>query len=160
MFDPAFHVRDGFACGKEPLDRYLRQQAGQDVRRSMNTLFCATEGTTSDVLGYFTLSACSLRLADVPIELARRLPSYPDLPAYLIGRLAVDQRVQGQALGALLLADALTRCANDRIAAWAVVVEALDEDAHSFYEAFGFIATSVRSRLFLPTATVESREAP
>ena len=54
--------RADFTCGVEPLDRYLRTQAGQDVRRRVAVCFLMMEGDT--VAGYYTLSATSVLLAD------------------------------------------------------------------------------------------------
>ena len=72
-----------------------------------------------------------------------------------MGRLAVDQNFKGQGLGGALLADALDRAANAEIAAYALVVDAKDESAASFYRHHGFIALPVSTRtLFLPLATV------
>ena len=109
------------------------------------------------VLGYYTLSASVLTLADLPDDLARKLPRYPQLPVTLLGRLAVDQATKGQGLGEHLLLDALNRSLThaDQIAAMAVVVDAKDESAASFYRRFGFIALQAEpSRLFLPMRLV------
>jgi len=48
------------------------------------------------VPGYDTLSASVLTLADLPDELARKLPRCPQLPVTLLGRLAVDQSAGAQ----------------------------------------------------------------
>ena len=58
----------------------------------------------------------------------------------LLVRLAVDRTQQGTVLGKALLADALSRAleACDAIAARAVLVHAIDEEAVAFYQKFGF----------------------
>ena len=71
--------------------------------------------------------------------------------------VAVDQATKGQGLGEHLLLDALNRSLThaDQIAAMAVVVDAKDESAASFYRRFGFIALQAEpSRLFLPMRLV------
>ena len=62
------------------------------------------------------------------------------MPAVLLGRLAVDVSVQGRGLGAFLLGDALTRAlsASERIGIRLVIVHALDAEARTFYEHWGF----------------------
>ena len=37
------HDRGSFACGVESLDRYLKTQAGQDLRRKANAVFVLSE---------------------------------------------------------------------------------------------------------------------
>ena len=102
------HDRSAFSCGEPALDRYLREQAGQDARRRVAAPFVAsTDGMK--VLGFYTLSATSIQLADVPVALAKKLPRYPRLPATLLGRLATDLSARGVGLGRLLLVDAIAR---------------------------------------------------
>jgi hypothetical protein len=45
----------------------------------------------------------------MPADLARKLPRYDAIPAVRIGQLARDERVRGQGVGELLLADAVRR---------------------------------------------------
>jgi GNAT superfamily N-acetyltransferase len=125
------HDRTAFHCGAEALDRYLKQQARQDADKRVAAPFVAVRLPDTVVLGYYTLSASVLTLTDLPDELARKLPRYPQLPVTLLGRLAVDQSTKGQGLGEHLLLDALRRSLAhaDQIAAMAVVVDAKDEAA-------------------------------
>lgn len=144
----------GFSCGVEALDRYLRAQAGQDSRRRVATCFVLV-GEDGSVAGYYTLSATSISLVDLPTEIAKRLPRYPAIPATLMGRLAVDRRLRGHGLGELLLFDAFSRTLRSEIASFAFVVDAKDEPAQAFYEHYGFRRLpSAGRRLFLPLAEV------
>jgi hypothetical protein len=87
--DPAFitealaskHDRSSFTCGVEPLDRYLQQQATQDIRRRIASCFVMVEKATGAVAGYHTISATSLLLTDLPEAQAKRLPRHPLVPA-------------------------------------------------------------------------------
>lgn len=147
------HDRTAFSCGAEALDRYLKQQARQDADKRVAAPFVAVRAPDTRVLGYYTLSASVLTLANLPDELARKLPRYPQLPVTLMGRLAVDRSAKGQGLGEHLLLDALHRSLvhADQIAAMAVVVDAKDESAASFYRHFGFLPLQVQPcRLFVP----------
>jgi GNAT superfamily N-acetyltransferase len=89
--------------------------------------------------GFYTLSSASLRLADLPQDVARRLPRYPLVPATLIGRLAIDRRYHGQGWGGFLLLDAVHRCVRSDIASFAVLVDAIDDGAHAFYLHHSFL---------------------
>jgi predicted GNAT family N-acyltransferase len=151
------HDRTAFHCGADALDRYLKQQARQDADKRVAAPFVAVNPPDTRVLGYYTLSASVLTLTDLPDEQARKLPRYPQLPVTLLGRLAVDQSARGQRLGEHLLLDALHRSLThaDQIAAMAVVVDAKDEIAASFYRHYGFIPLQAQpKRLFVPMRVV------
>ena len=151
------HDRTAFHCGAEELDRYLKQQARQDADKRVAAPFVAVRPPETVVLGYYTLSASVLTLTDLPDELARKLPRYPQLPVTLLGRLAVDQATKGQGLGEHLLLDALHRSLThaDQIAAMAVVVDAKDENAAAFYQHYGFIPLQNQPRrLFVPMRSI------
>ncbi len=132
------HDRSAFSCGVPALDGYLREQAGQDARRRVAAPFVASSDHVR-VLGFYTLSATSIQLTEVPAELAKKLPRYPRLPATLLGRLATDLSARGFGLGRYLLIDAITRAVRSEIASFALVLEAKDETAASFYERESFI---------------------
>jgi GNAT superfamily N-acetyltransferase len=151
------HDRTAFRCGAEALDRYLKQHARQDADKRVAAPFVAVNLPDARVLGYYSLSASVLSLVDLPDELARKLPRYPQLPVTLLGRLAVDQSAKGHGLGEHLLLDALDRSLAhaSQIAAMAVVVDAKDEDAALFYRYYGFLPLQAQpSRLFVPMTTV------
>lgn len=141
--------RSTFRSGSEPLDRYLREQVGQDVRRRVAACFVALSGER--IAGYYTLASASLLLTDLPSSLGRKLPRYPTVPAVRMGRLAVDRTYQGQGLGGALLADALDRAMRAEIAAYALLVDAKDAAAAAFYRHHGFVALpDTALSLFLP----------
>ena len=150
-FDKARHDRSGFECGESSLDRYLAQQATQDIRRDVASLFCFVDETSGRVGGYYTLCASSALLADIPAELSRRLPPYRDVPAVLLGRLAVRRDLQGAGAGQDLLFDAIVRSRSLPIAAWCLLVDAINERAAAWYASYGFAAlTDSPTRLLVP----------
>ncbi len=151
------HDRAQFSCGNLALDRYLQLQARQDAEKSVAAPFVLTEGRTHRVLGYYTLSASVVNADELPDSLVRKLPRYPQLPVILLGRLALDVSMRGQGLGQFLLMDALHRClqAVVNIAAMAVVVDAKDDAAETFYSHFGFLPFQAHPRrLFLSMKVV------
>ena len=103
------HDRLGFSCGSDPLDQYLRTQAGQDARKRVAAPFVLCEGESHAVLGYYTLSAIGVDIGAWPENVAKRLPRYPVVPATLMGRLAIAKQLQGQCAGEHLLMNALHR---------------------------------------------------
>lgn len=111
------------------------------------------------IAGYYTLNAHMMRLDAIPAAFRGKLPRYPNVPATLLGRLAVDSAYRGQHLGNGLLFDALRRVqlASQEIATWALVVDALNDSARAFYEHYGFIRLEDDPyRLFLPLSMFES----
>jgi len=148
--------RDAFTCGHEALDRYFRTQATQDIRRRIATCFVAVENASDRIAGFYTLAAASIPTNDLPADIIKKLPRYPTLPAVRIGRLAVDVNFQGRGLGAGLLADALRRILVSPSAAFAMLVDAKDDNAVAFYERYGFRTLVGHARtLYLPIATAE-----
>jgi len=148
------HDRAGFSCGVDPLDRYLKTQAGQDIRRRVSNCFVALPDGTATIAGFYTLAAASIPIHDLPENETPRLPRYPVLPAALIGRLAVDQGFRGQQLGATLLFDAVLRALRADPAVLTVIVDAKDDVAAAFYLRHGFLRFASRpSSLFLPIDT-------
>ena len=154
----AHHDRDAFSCGIDSLDRYLRSQAGQDVRRRANGVFILVAADAVEtVLGYYTLCATSLPQGDVPAAARKHVPRYPLVSATLIGRLAVSRTRQGDGLGSLLLADAVRRAyaSAETVGSSMLVVDALNERAAAFYESFGFQPLPESLRLVLPMRSIE-----
>ncbi len=152
------HNRNAFSCGNQTLDRYLQKIARQDASRGFAAPFVAvTETDPQTILGYYTLSSFSIDLGDLPEDIVRKLPSYSKVPFTLLGRLAIDQSHQHQKLGKILLYNALQRvlAGSSQIGSHAVVVDAIDDNAISFYQHFGFIQFPDNpSRLFLPMKTI------
>lgn len=148
------HQRASFDCGEETLDRYFRTQVTQDVRRRVAHCFVAIEAASGQIAAYYTLSAASIPMTDLPPEESKRLPRYPAIPGVRIGRLPVDRRFQGRGLGSAMLADATARTIQADIAAWMLIVDAKNDAAVAFYQRheFRLISGSPRT-LFLPIAT-------
>ncbi len=151
------HDRDGFSCGVESLDAYLKTQASQDMRRKANAVFVLVpEGAPSKIAGYFTLCACGLSPGAIPEEARKHLPRYPMVSATLLGRLAVGKELQGRGIGSILLAKALAKAYENAavVGSSMVVVDAIDENAAGFYQAHGFISLPESMRLILPMRTI------
>lgn len=160
------HDRATFSCGEATLDRYIRQSAGQDMRRRVTVVYVLVDAAAPrTIAGFYTLSASSVSLHDFPLEMARQLPKYPLVPVALVGRLASSLHCQGQGCGALLIVDALARsCAISEtgMGVAAVVVDAKTEQVTAFYEKYGFIRFhgTTPPRLFIPIRTAQQALSP
>jgi hypothetical protein len=160
LFDSAKHCRIDFCCGQVSLDNYIRKQASQDVKRKVSTIFVLIDDSDSkfNILGYYTLSAYTVEIENLEQSFAKKLPRYPQLPATLLGRLAIDNQHKSKGFGEIMLFDALKKAiaVSKQIASLAVIAEALDENAVSFYLKYGFQKFHQDSmKLYLPIKSIE-----
>lgn len=152
------HYRAVFSCGQDSLDRYLKEQATQEIKKRVAAVYVATLDGRA-IAGYYTLSQYAIEAGELPSELIQQLhlPKYERLPATLLGRLARSEEFKGTGIGDVLIMDALHRALEHSrsIASVAVVVDAIDEKARAFYERYGFVNLSNHpNRLFVPMKTV------
>ena len=151
------HKKSDFSCGKEMLDTYIHKQANQDVKRKLSACFVINETETNLIKGYYTLSNNSIPSEFIPDQIRKKLPgTYETIPTTLLGRLAIDDKFQGQGIGKLILIDALKRSyeISKTIGSFAVVVDPIDQDAENFYNKYGFIKLPDSGKMFLPMKTI------
>jgi GNAT superfamily N-acetyltransferase len=153
-FDPSSHDVSAFSCGRPVLDDWLRESAAGALARKVATTFVRTTPGSKAVVAYYSLAGHLILREDLPRTVGHGSPRH--VPAVLLARLAVDRSLQGSGAGADLLVDALGRvvAASRPVAARFVVVDALDDDAHRFYEHFGFTSLDGR-RLVRKVSAVE-----
>ncbi len=125
-----------FNSGELGLDEWLRRSAHHaEAIRSGRTWVWTRAGS---VLAYFALAGHVIERHSIPHQIGRGSPER--IPAVLIARLALHRDLHGQGLGGTLLADASRRIvdATDIVAARFVVVDAISDDAASFYTHYGY----------------------
>lgn len=152
------HNRKDFDCGKDLLDNYLKNQAGQDIKRKLSACFVLAEKETNCIQGYYTLSNNSIPLSSFPEQIKRKLPqSYKSIPTTLLGRLAIENDCKGKGLGKILLIDALRRSyeISKEICSFAVVVDPIDREAELFYENYDFIKLPDSEKMFIAIRTLK-----
>ena len=138
--DPALHDRTGFGCGVPELDDYLHRFAVQHSRKGISTVHVLVETDRPDlILGYYTLSAAQVDMLQLSSADQKKLPRYP-IPCFRMGRLACRSDQRGRGLGKLLMGCAVDRClqARKQVAAFALIVDAKNAQAKTFYEHYGF----------------------
>ena len=132
-------VRDGFHCGIASLDTWLVEHApGADAAGSARTYVVIDDGQDR-VVGYYALTVASLEREAATGRATKGMPRHP-IPAMLLARLAVDESVQGEGVGAMLLADAMQRTllVAEETGIRLLLVHAVNDEARSFYLHFGF----------------------
>lgn len=143
------HDRTAFDCGTDDLNRYLREQAGQNSRRDISRTYVAVVASDpARIGGYYTLTLRSIGFRELPKE--KRLPRYP-IPLIHLGRLGVAVGEQGKGLGRLLLLDAFSRALSisDEGGGYAIEVVALNQQAARFYAKYGFVPVDDEDPLHL-----------
>lgn len=129
-----------FDCGVQDLNEYLRRYAAQNHRKDLGRTFVLVPAEGAPLaLAYHTLCMAQVSFQTLPESLRKSLPRYP-VPAVRLARLAVDRKWQSKGLGEILLVDAIFRAlaASRSVAAKFMVVDALNENAESFYLRYGF----------------------
>ncbi|HEU0191235.1 MAG TPA: GNAT family N-acetyltransferase [Mycobacterium sp.] len=149
------HTLEGFDCGKEPLNTWLVEQARRADSNGVAHVYVWARLGEARVCAYFAIC---------PTEVVRKndgvsgpmAGGYSRVPGYLIARLAIDTSLHGQGYGRQLLLDALSKIvAASRIGGGRlIVVDAIDDDAQSFYEHYHFVPVRNREhRLVMKVST-------
>jgi GNAT superfamily N-acetyltransferase len=133
----AAHDVSAFSCGKPALDRWLQTRALANQEKGFTVVMVVHEG--GRVIGYYGLAPTSIIPARLPRTIRTGQPPDP-VPCLLLGQLATDQDWAGKGIGAGLLKHALYRCvvASRLIGGRALLVNAVDDDAATFWRRWGF----------------------
>nr|WP_314739316.1 GNAT family N-acetyltransferase [uncultured Haemophilus sp.] len=147
--------RNTFSCHVKALENYFHRYVSQDVKKGLAKCFVLIDHQQGKIIGYYTLSALSVSIADIPQERIHKGIPYPHIPAVLLGRLAIDDAFQKQGYGKFLIVDAMHKIKHTSVAAALLVVDAKDDNAVSFYKKLGFIAFQEKPRkLFYPLTNI------
>ena len=155
----AGHDKINFDSGVPELDRYLKIQANQDMKRHLSSVFVLGD-ESGHIIGYYAISQYSLTLDEFPEQVSKKLPIKRKIACTLLGRLAVDRRYRGRGYGEELLFHALNKALaiSKEIASFAVIVDAKNEEAKRFYEKYDFLSLKdMPLRLFIPMKGLEQK---
>jgi len=158
------HDWDGFDCGNEPLNLFLKQTARRHASRGISRTFVLVEegaAGSKPILGYFSLNLCQIKSESLSAEEAKKLPR--DVSGIRLGRLAVAKEYQRQGIGKTLLVAAMGKFIDifNTAGGIGLFVDAKDDDAKRYYEQFGFISLpSNELELYLPVMTIQEALTP
>ena len=153
------HDRDGFDCGSEPLNLFLKQTARQHAERGISRTFVLVDeaaATPKPIVGFFSLNICQIKSESLAPQEAKKQPR--DVAGVRLGRLAVAKAHQRQGIGKTLLVAAMGKFMEIFNSAGGIgfFVDAKDQDAKLYYEQFGFVPMpSNELELFLPVKTIQ-----
>jgi len=145
------HDQSNFCCEQNSLTEYLKNQAGQDIKKSLAACFVLLD-KENYIKGFYTLSNHSLGRNEIPEKHRKKVPKNYTVPVTLLGRLARDISVRGTGAGEHLLLDALNRShkiSQKGIGSMAVVVDPINDAATAFYGRYGFVQLLDSGKMFL-----------
>ncbi len=142
------HDLAAFDSGESVLDDWLRERALRNLQIAASRTYVVCRGETTRVAGYFALTMGQILARETLGAMRRNMPQ--QIPAVVLGRLAIDRAWQGRGLGRALLADVVRRSlrASADVSARLVIVHAISPSAEAFYLHHGF------TRLPVPTPTL------
>lgn len=145
------HDVGSFASGVESLDHWLKHRALKNQATGASRTFVLCEGQS--VRAYYALASSAVIVDAAPGRFRRNMPD--PIPVVVLGRLAVDQSLQGRGLGRALVRDAGLRVlqAADTIGIRGMIVHALSDEAKSFYERIGFEPSPIDPMMLMVTLT-------
>ena len=132
-----------FDCGNDALNLWLKRFAWANVQNDSARVYVAHRRDRV-VVGCHALTARSVSRGEAPERMGHGVAAHP-IGVVVLGRLAVDRAQQGKGLGTTLLQNALLRAehAADTVGVRAVLVQAIDAAARSFYLRYGFSPSPV-----------------
>jgi GNAT superfamily N-acetyltransferase len=133
------HRLEGFDCGEPALNDWLTRRALGNQKAGTRRTWVVIDKPIGMVVAYYASSTASVMRAAAPRRIARDQPA--DLPAILLGRMALDSHHQGKGLGGAMLKHFMTKAieVSEIIGVRLVLVHARDEPAKAFYRHHGFI---------------------
>jgi GNAT superfamily N-acetyltransferase len=143
------HVTDGFSCGIDSLDLWLKRRSLKNqIQGASRTYVVCNE---MRVVAYYALASGAVTSTLTTGRFRRNMPD--PIPVVVLGRLAVDLTLQGKGFGRSLVRDAGMRVihAADAIGIRGLIVHALSEEAKAFYEKVGFEPSPLDSHLLMIT---------
>lgn len=133
------HIRNNFDCSEEALNVFLQKYAMQNSKNNVSRTYVSIDGSNDEVVGYYTLTYGAISHLEATEKIRKNMPNYP-IPVIILARLAVDKSCQFMGLGSALLKDAILRTlqAAEIAGLKAIVAQAKNKQAASFYKKYGF----------------------
>lgn len=144
------HIFNDFSCGEPILDDWMKRRALANQTSGASRTFVVTDHG-GRVYGYYAMAAGAISRKMGTGSVRRQMPD--PVPVLVLARLAVDHRAQGIKLGGAVLKDAVSRAVvvSQNTGVRALLVHALNEQAKSFYEHYGFQPSPVDAMTLMLT---------
>ena len=141
----AKHDTEYFQSGDETLDTWLHERALANMGTSATRTYVICPSKSHTVIGYYAICMGQIFSQNVIGSMRRNMPR--QIPAVILGRLAIDKKWQGKGLGKALLQDAVQRSARaaKEVSARLLIVHAISKKAESFYLHYGFVRLPIET---------------
>lgn len=145
----------GFDCGNDELNNYIRKYAKQNIRDK--TAVCYGLFEDSRLVGFYAISASSVLAKDF-LSVSKGVSKYQLVPVLLLGRLAVDKNYKNLGFGKWLVFEAMEKTLDtaSQVGCKALIVDAIDEQAVSFYKKYDFKDFPGDKKLFIEVDTIST----
>jgi GNAT superfamily N-acetyltransferase len=150
LFDPPVpinrkHIFENFESGEPLLDEWLRKRAISNLELGASRTYVVCPKGSQVVIGFFSLNMWQMLASETMGSMRRNMPT--QIPAIVLGRLAIDKNWQGKGLGRALIFEAMRRAirASEDVAARLVIVHAISPAAENFYKHHGFTRLPVEA---------------
>ncbi len=161
--DKSIHDRMSFDCGEKELNLFLQSQAARHMKAGISKTMLLPDtdliAGKHPVCAFYTIAPSSIKRADLPEKMAKKLPHYP-IPVFLLAQLAVHSEHQGKGLGKITLIKALEYFwgVQSAMPSYAVIVDCLNVEAEEFYKKYGFnilCYQNEKAKMFIPMKKIE-----
>jgi len=134
----AAHDVSEFTCGRPVLDNWLKTRALSNQEKGFTAVLVVHEA--GRVIGYYGLAPTGVVPNVLPRSIRTGQPPDP-VPCLLLGQLATDLGWVGRGIGTGLVKHALERSvqAANLVGGRALMVNAVDSDAATFWQRRGFV---------------------
>lgn len=150
-----------FDCGDTPMNEYLHRYARKNQAQMFGITYVCIY-PPKDVIGFYTVANTTIPRDNIPADLLKGLPKYQDIPAILLGRLAVDRRAQGKKIGELLISHCFDLCLHmTKLCGARYVITDAYQSAMIFYKKYNFrpiqgSSGKATTRMFVDLSVVRS----
>ncbi len=143
------HLPEGFSCGVDSLDHWLKRKALKNQIQGASRTYVVCDEMR--VVAYYALASGVVTTSQATGKFRRNMPD--PIPVVVLGRLAVDRSLHGKGFGRSLVRDAGMRViqAANAIGIRGMTVQALSDDAKDFYERVGFDASPLDAYMLMIT---------
>ena len=133
------HDREGFDCGEESLNAFLKQHARKNAELGFSVTYVLTVDDSSEILAYYTIAGGEFDCELLPATSRKGLPRHA-VPVIRLCRLATDLTQRGKGLGEIMLLDVLRRAVSisEQLGVHAIEVDALSDAARTYYRKYSF----------------------
>ena len=149
------HDREGFDCGEESLNAFLKQHARRNADQGFSVTYVLTEDDSHEILAYYTIASGEFDCDLLPAKGRKGTPRHA-VPVIRLCRLATDMTRRGKGLGEIMMMDVLRRAVmlSGQIGVHAIEVDALSDAARRYYLKYGFQSLQDDlNHLYLPIET-------